>query len=189
MKYDPAPRGTQPTRDSASNARRHEGLDSGIKNTRRPRGTRAGPSPLRPTHRTCEHVGMAPTRRPFVKIERGKLGARRRPSKVPLPHRTSTNITDTQHSPQPITIQNMNTAPVRTHWGLIPIEPRPQFYLIHTSIHTLKVTNWRMFVEISTNIPRRYCRSTRRPAGRAMLAQPDPQLALALCWPAIHQLR
>ena len=27
------------------------------------------------------------------------------------------------------------------------------------------------------------------PAGRALLAQPDPQLAMALCWPAIHQLR
>ena len=88
-----------------------------------------------------------------------------------------------------MTIQNMNTVPVRTHPELVPIERAAQFYVIHTSIHTLKVTNWRMFVEISTNIPRRYCRSTRRPAGRAMLAQPDPQLALALCWPAIHQLR
>jgi hypothetical protein len=62
--------------------RTSQGWVGGIKNTRRPRGTRAGPSPLRPTHRTCEHVGMAPTRRPFVKNREQMLdadaGARRK---------------------------------------------------------------------------------------------------------------
>ena len=62
--------------------RTSQGWVGGIKNTRRPRGTRAGPSPLRPTHRICEHVGMAPTRRAIREDRERKAGRATAQSKV-----------------------------------------------------------------------------------------------------------
>ena len=62
---------------------------------------------------------------------------------VPFPHPSSTNITDTHCNGTPTPPTKFEHGTSQDTLGAHPIELPLQINLIHTSIHTLKVTNWR----------------------------------------------